>query len=43
MTIYLIFLGILIFSIIITSVQMKFVQRKELYELDQLFEDIASE
>jgi len=43
MTTYLIFLGILIFSIILTSVQMKFAQRKELYELDQLFEDIASE
>lgn len=41
MTIYLIFLGILLCSIILTTIQMKLQNRKELDELTQLFEDVT--
>jgi len=40
MTIYFILLGILLCSIIITTVQIKLSHRKEMNELMDLFEDI---
>jgi len=40
MTIYFILLGILICSIIITTLQIKLAHRKEINELMDLFEDI---
>jgi len=40
MTVYLIFLGILICSILVTTIQMKLEYKKELDELNELFDDI---
>jgi hypothetical protein len=40
MTIYLILIGIVMCSIIVTSLQMKLQIRKEMNELNQLFNDV---
>jgi len=42
MTAYYILLGIILCSIIITTVQMKLAHKKELNELTDLFEDIPN-
>ena len=41
MTIYLVLIGAVIFSIVFTSLQMKLQYRKEMNELAELFEDIS--
>ena len=40
MTVYLIFLGLLLCSIFITTIQLKLENKKQLDELNELFDDV---